>query len=349
MTQTEEFLKAELEIISNHLKENEAIIASPEADPELKALAQEELITLIQQKTALENSVNSLATDFSSSDSTSETKGDPADAIDVNMTNIEIRAGTGGDEAGLFARDLYRMYQRYGEKNNWKFTEIFSSENEAGGLKTIMSEIRGKNVYNLLKNEAGVHRVQRVPVTESGGRIHTSTATIAVLPILKKVFIEIKPVDLKWDFFRSGGKGGQNVNKVSTAVRLTHIPTGLIVECQEERFQGKNRDKALQILNSRLFSMMQEQQVKSVTDIRSAMVGTGDRTEKIRTYNYPQSRVTDHRINESWHNIEQIMEGNIGAILDTCSKIGQNDKSESESYQPTLTTNKLKPKTIKTP
>jgi peptide chain release factor 1 len=161
--------------------------------------------------------------------------------------------------------------------------------------------------------------VQRVPATESGGRIHTSTATVAVLPRLKKINLEIKQSDLQWDFFRSGGKGGQNVNKVSTAVRLTHIPTGVVVECQEERFQGKNREKALEILNSRLYTMMQEQEVKNISELRSTQVGSGERNEKIRTYNFPQSRVTDHRINKSWHGINMIMEGDIGKILNECN------------------------------
>jgi len=315
MNQVEEYIKHEIERIDAFIKENEEIIkSSPDTDIELKALAKEEIESLNNQKTALLDSQN--PKEPINEEGSSQEGQDP---INPNVATIEIRAGTGGNEAGLFAFDLYRMYLRYGEKNNWKVEEIFKSENEIGGLKTISSEIRGKNVYKLLKNESGVHRVQRVPTTESGGRIHTSTATIAILPKLKKVNIEIHPNDLKWDFFRSGGKGGQNVNKVSTAVRLTHVPTGVIVECQEERFQGKNREKALEILNSRLYNLMQEQAVKHITDIRTTQVGTGERNEKIRTYNYPQNRVTDHRLNESWHGIGLIMDGDVGKIFEDCA------------------------------
>jgi peptide chain release factor 1 len=315
MNQVEEYIKHEIERIDRLIEENEGIIkSSSENDVELKNLAKEEIESLNHQKESLFNSQNPKDTVREESYSP-----DGQDPINPNVATIEIRAGTGGNEAGLFAFDLYRMYLRYGEKNNWKVEEIFRSENEIGGLKTISSEIRGKSVYKLLKNESGVHRVQRVPSTESGGRIHTSTATIAVLPKLKKVNIEIHPNDLKWDFFRSGGKGGQNVNKVSTAVRLTHIPTGVIVECQEERFQGKNRDKALEILNSRLYNLMQEQAVKHITDIRTTQVGTGERNEKIRTYNYPQNRITDHRLNESWHGIGLIMDGDVGKIFEACA------------------------------
>lgn len=316
MNKTEEYLKHEIERIDLQIKENEDIIKSPDSDETLKELAKDEIENLSGQKTAL---VESMVPSEEVAPA-GETEGD-FDGINTNVVTLEIRSGTGGDEAGLFASDLYRMYLRYGEKNNWKAEEVFRSENEAGGLKTISAEIRGKDVYKLLKNESGVHRVQRVPTTESGGRIHTSTATIAILPKLRKVNIEIHPNDLKWDFFRSGGKGGQNVNKVSTAVRLTHLPTGTIVECQEERFQGKNREKALEILNSRIFNLMQEQAVKHVSDIRTTQVGSGERNEKIRTYNYPQSRVTDHRINQSWHGIGTIMDGDIGKILTACSEI----------------------------
>lgn len=314
MNQAEGYLKHEIERIDRVIQDNEAIINSPEADIELKKLAEEEIESLKKQKAVFLESLNPKESSTSEKEAP---EGD--DPINPNIATIEIRAGTGGNEAGLFAQDLYRMYLRYGEKNNWKVEEIFKSENEIGGIKTISSDIRGNNVYKLLKNESGVHRVQRVPTTESGGRIHTSTATVAVLPKLKKVSVEIHANDLKWDFFRSGGKGGQNVNKVSTAVRLTHLPTGVIVECQEERYQGKNREKALEILNSRLYTLMQEQAVKHVSDIRTTQVGTGERNEKIRTYNYPQNRVTDHRINESWHNIGMIMNGDIGKILETCS------------------------------
>lgn len=323
MHQAEEYLKNEIARIERDIEENRKILNNTDSDSDLKKMAEEEIETLEKQKAALLESIDN---------SSEETKGpsldSDGDVINPNVATLEIRSGTGGDEAGLFALDLFRMYSRYGEKNNWKMEEVFRSENEAGGLKTISVEIRGKDVFKLLKNESGVHRVQRVPVTESGGRIHTSTATVAILPKLKKVIIEIHPNDLQWDFFRSGGKGGQNVNKVSTAVRLTHIPTGTVVECQEERFQGKNREKALEILNSRIFNLMQEQAVKHVADIRTTQVGTGERNEKIRTYNYPQSRVTDHRIGESWHGIGMIMDGDIDKILTACSQIETNEEEK---------------------
>jgi peptide chain release factor 1 len=318
MNQAGEYLKQEMERIDQIIKDNEAIVRSEGPDSELKKLAEEEIENLNKQKCALINALNPNEGGISKFSAQKDES-----LINPNVAILEIRAGTGGNEAGLFAHDLYRMYLRYGEKNNWEVDEIFKSVNEVGGIKTISSEIRGKNVYNLLKNESGVHRVQRVPTTEAGGRIHTSTTTVAVLPKLKKVSVEIHPDDLQWDFFRSGGKGGQNVNKVSTAVRLTHIPTGVIVECQEERFQGKNRKKALEILNSRLYNLMQEQAVKHISDIRTTQVGTGERNEKIRTYNYPQNRITDHRLSESWHGISIIMDGGIGKILETClAKIG---------------------------
>ncbi|HNS71176.1 MAG TPA: PCRF domain-containing protein [bacterium] len=319
MTIDNKYLLEEISRIDRSIEDN-VLALGKESDKEITKLISEEIDNLQKQKTQLMETLNSMDNDkYPVIDNSSGSNKNPDNNIDPNTANLEIRAGTGGDEAGLFASDLYRMYYRFGEKNNWKFIEIFRSENSAGGLKTISAEIKGNNVFNMLKYESGVHRVQRVPATESGGRIHTSTATVAVLPRLKKINLEIKQSDLQWDFFRSGGKGGQNVNKVSTAVRLTHIPTGVVVECQEERFQGKNREKALEILNSRLYTMMQEQEVKNISELRSTQVGSGERNEKIRTYNFPQSRVTDHRINKSWHGINMIMEGDIGKILNECN------------------------------
>jgi len=225
--------------------------------------------------------------------------------IDPNVAIIEIRAGTGGNEAGIFAKDLFRMYVRFAENKGYKIEK----------LSPTSVKLNGKNVYALLKNESGVHRVQRVPITEASGRTHTSTATVAVLPKVKKVNINIVPEDLKWEFYRSGGKGGQNVNKVSTAVRLTHKPTEITVECQESRTQGKNRERALEILNSRIYTEMQEQQVKNITDLRSSQVGLAQRPEKIRTYNFPQDRITDHRIKKSFGNIKKILDGNLDKML----------------------------------
>jgi len=318
MDQTSNYIKQEIENLSNQILENEKLLSS--TDPDIKTLATDEITALKAQKIQLENTLLNLNEEYTPEEETNEAE------INPNIAILEIRAGTGGDEAGLFASDLYRMYSRYGERNNWKFEELFRSENESGGIKTLSAEIHGKNAFGLLKNESGVHRVQRIPTTESGGRIHTSTATVAVLPKLKKINVEIKDDDLEWAFFRAGGKGGQNVNKVSTAVRLTHKPTGIVIECQEERYQAKNREKALGILTSKLYQMMQDQQVKSVTDIRSNQVGTGDRSEKIRTYNFPQNRVTDHRIGKSWHNLSVIMLGEIGDMLQDCAKlIGQTE------------------------
>ena len=298
-----DYIKNEIEKIDVLIKEHEEMRKT--ADVGMLQLIDEEISKLTEQKRQLETPK------AEEEDVQEETTGN----INPNVATLEIRSGTGGNEAGLFAQDLFRMYERFAEKKNWKIIVVFRSENEIGGIKTISAEVRGTNAYGLLRNESGVHRVQRVPATESGGRIHTSTATVAVLPKLQKVEIEIHPDDLEWDFFRSGGRGGQNVNKVSTAVRLTHKPTGIIVECQEERFQGKNREKALEILRSRIYTEMQEQQVKSISDLRAGQVGSGMRNEKIRTYNYPQNRVTDHRANKSWHNISLIMDGDIENIL----------------------------------
>ncbi|RJR27293.1 PCRF domain-containing protein [candidate division WWE3 bacterium] len=321
MTENTNYLQQEIDKLQKEISGNEELLKN-EADSQLQSLIKEEIQQLTTQVNALRESIDTVSSVISEKKANTDTRGE----IDINpnIVIVEIRSGTGGDEAGLFAADLYRMYSRYAEVNNWKVSEVFRSENEAGGIKTLVAEFRGQNVFNLLKNESGVHRVQRIPVTESGGRIHTSTATVAVLPELKKVNIEIKPEELKWDFFRAGGHGGQNVNKVSTAVRLTHIPTQIVIECQEERSQGKNRDKALGILQSKLYNLMQEQQVQNISELRLNQVGTGDRSEKIRTYNYPQSRVTDHRTETSWYGIENIMGGSIGQILENNLKIDEN-------------------------
>ncbi|MFA6981424.1 MAG: PCRF domain-containing protein [Patescibacteria group bacterium] len=247
----------------------------------------------------------------------------PSLGINKNVVILEVRSGTGGDEAGLFAAELYEMYKRYAEKKSWKMEEVSVSRNAMGGFKTASAYIKGPEVYESLKNESGVHRVQRVPLTESSGRIHTSTATVAVLPEPGKYEITIRPEEIREDFFRSGGHGGQNVNKVSTAVRITHIPTGEVVECQQERSQLKNRERAMAVLKARLFEMMREQNVQDISNLRYSQVGTGERSEKIRTYNFPQDRVTDHRINTSWHNLQSIMMGNIEEMLESLRGIGE--------------------------
>ena len=304
-------LQSELNRLNSQLKQHEELLGLD--DSELKALAKNEITSIKDQIKNIEESLAAL----DGSSYGAEEKTEDGIILNPNIAIVEIRAGTGGDEAGIFGADLSKMYTRYAETKGYKVEELFRSENIMGGIKTLTTKITGKDIYNLLKNESGVHRVQRVPVTESSGRIHTSTATVAVLPEVKSINIEIRPEDLQWDFFRSGGKGGQNVNKVSTAVRLTHVPTGIIVECQEERTQGRNREKALNMLNSRIYAEMKEQQVKSITDLRSSQVGSAERSEKIRTYNFPQDRVTDHRIGKSWGNIVGIMNGEIDKILKT--------------------------------
>lgn len=218
---------------------------------------------------------------------------------------LEIRAGTGGDEASLFAGDLARMYQKYAIKRGWQFVV----------LDALIAEISGPGVYDSLKQESGVHRVQRVPVTERQGRLHTSTASVVVLPVVEAKQLDIKESDLEVSFSRAGGPGGQNVNKVETAVRITHKPTGLVVSCRVERSQHANREKALEILRSKIFEIQKEQAVGSVSEIRKAQIGSGERAEKIRTYNFPQDRLTDHRLNKKWHNLESIMEGNLEPII----------------------------------
>ena len=313
MNETIEQINNEITLLSAKIADVKEMAES--TDEELALMAKEELTALEAQKAHLEESL--LAIQDSGSEKKSDSGSGPE--INPNVIILEIRAGTGGDEAGLFGMDLFKMYTRYAESRGWKFTDLNVSLNDAGGIKTRSTEIKGKGVYDKFKNESGVHRVQRVPSTESGGRIHTSTATVAVLPELKKVDIELRADDLKWEFFRAGGHGGQNVNKVSTAVRLIHLPTQLIIECQEERTQGKNRDKALSILHSKIYNMMHEQNVKSITDLRTNQVGTADRSEKIRTYNFPQYRITDHRINKSWHSILIRMNGDIDDILNDCN------------------------------
>lgn len=227
---------------------------------------------------------------------------------------VEIRAGAGGDEAALFAQDLYRMYAKYSEHIGWKTKTLSSSRNEIGGLKEIIFEILGKEAYSIMKNEAGVHRVQRIPETEKGGRIHTSTASVAALRKAKPIDIEIRPEDIKVDTYRASGPGGQYVNKTSSAVRITHIPTGMVVSSQQGRLQQENKEIALEILRSRLFQSKQEEEARIAGETRRDQIGTSERSEKIRTYNFPQDRVTDHRINKSWHSIERIMDGNIDEI-----------------------------------
>lgn len=240
----------------------------------------------------------------------------PTDPNDHKNVIVEIRAGAGGDEAGLFAGDLYRMFVRYAERNNWS-TELMSlSEQGIGGVKEAIFLVKGKGAYSKLKYESGVHRVQRVPQTESSGRIHTSTATVAVLPEAEDVDLDINPSDIRVDVYRSSGHGGQSVNTTDSAVRLTYLPTGMVVTCQDEKSQLKNKDKAMKILKSRLYDEMLAEQNKEISEDRRAQVGTGDRSERIRTYNFPQGRVTDHRINHTLYQLEAFLDGDIDEMID---------------------------------
>jgi len=243
-----------------------------------------------------------------------------SDKTKIKSVILEIRAGTGGEEAALFAQDLFRLYQRYATKNNWSLKIINTSSTSLGGLKEGILEINGKAAYENLKFEGGVHRVQRIPETEKSGRVHTSTATIAILPQVENIQIDIRPEDIEETFYRSSGPGGQNVQKVESAVRLIHKPTGIIITCQSERYQKQNREKALEILKSKLWEIEQEKEFSQMTKERRDQIGHAGRAEKIRTYNFPQDRVTDHRIKKSWHNINNILEGNLEEIIEVLKK-----------------------------
>jgi peptide chain release factor 1 len=240
----------------------------------------------------------------------------PQDPSSEKNAIVEIRAGTGGEEAALFAADLYRMYSRYAQVKGWKVEIIDTSHSDRGGFKEIIFEVSGRNAFGRLKHERGVHRVQRVPVTEAGGRVHTSTATVAVLPEAEEVEINVKQEDLRIDIFHSGGPGGQNVNKVATAVRIVHVPTGMMVVCQENRSQLQNRTKAMALLRSRLLDIEQRKQQEEISRDRRAQVGTAERAEKVRTYNFPQNRMTDHRIGLTLHNLPALLEGNLDELID---------------------------------
>ncbi len=291
---------------------DEARALQGEEDEELRMMAQAEIEELEPQISALEDEIKSLLI--------------PKDPRDQRNVIMEIRAGTGGDEASLFAADLFRMYSRYAERLRWEIDVLSASEIGIGGYKEIIFNVKGRGAYSRLKYESGVHRVQRVPVTESSGRIHTSTATVAVLAEVDDVEVDIPDGDIRVEVYKSAGAGGQNVQKNATAVRIIHLPTGMVVQCQDERSQLQNRLRAMSILRARLYEIEQEKQRQEVEEDRRSQVGTGERSEKIRTYNYPQSRVTDHRVNISNYNLAGVMEGDIDEFIDELSLRDESDR-----------------------
>lgn len=288
-------------------------------DPEFKAMVREEMVDLERSMAQLENRLKQLLL--------------PKDPNDERNVIMEIRAGTGGEEAALFAGDLFRMYARYAESQRWRLELMDSNPTELGGFKEVIFMIHGRGAYSRLKFESGVHRVQRIPATESGGRIHTSTATVAVLPEVEEVEVEINPDDLRIDVFRSSGPGGQSVNTTDSAVRITHLPTGLVVTCQDEKSQHKNREKAMKILRARLYDMKQKEQQAELAAVRKSQVGTGERSERIRTYNFPQGRVTDHRINLTLYQLDAVMEGELDPLLDALAQADQQARMEELQAQ----------------
>ncbi len=287
-----------------------------ESDEELRELAKSELAALEPERDALEREIRQLLL--------------PRDPNDEKNVILEIRSGAGGEEAALFAADLFRMYTRYAESQGWKLEPLTVSETGTGGLKEATAAISGEHVFSRLKHERGVHRVQRVPVTESAGRIHTSTVTVAVLPEAQEVEVEIDPKDLRVDVYRSSGPGGQSVNTTDSAVRVTHLPTGLVVQCQDEKSQHKNKARAMKILRARLLAAEQERQASERASERRSQVGTGERSERIRTYNFPQARVTDHRAGVTLHRLPEILEGNLGELLEAVQAY-MNERAEREA------------------
>jgi peptide chain release factor 1 len=302
------------------LQDNQELLQGEALEPEFAALVREELASLTPRLATLEQELRLLLL--------------PRDPHDARGVIIEIRAGTGGDEAALFAADLFRMYTRYAEAQHWRVEVLSSSPTETGGFKEVIASIEGKDVYSKLKFESGTHRVQRVPETEAQGRIHTSAVTVAILPEAEEVEVDIDPADLRIDVFRSSGPGGQSVNTTDSAVRVTYEPKDrkdlrLVVTCQDEKSQHKNRAKALQVLRARLFDLLQSERQAQLTQQRRAQIGSGDRSERIRTYNFPQSRVTDHRINLTLYKLEQIIAGDLDEIIEALSLADQTAKLQA--------------------
>lgn len=289
-------------------KQEKDVLAMSEGDPEMRLLAQEELRTIVLRKEELFLRMEEILVPKSGEGN------EPGGVV------LEIRAGAGGEEAAIFAADLVLMYQKYAEKKKWSFVKIDESRSELGGYKEGVFEIHGKDAFKELRHEMGVHRVQRIPDTEKSGRIHTSTASVAVLPLRETVSTNINPADIEMEFTRSGGAGGQNVNKVETAVRIVHKPSGIAVRCTSERSQLKNREKALALLATKLQAIKEEEENKKFSDERREQIGTGDRSEKIRTYNILQDRITDHRIKQSWYNVPKVMAGGIDPIVEALLK-----------------------------
>jgi peptide chain release factor 1 len=302
-----------LRTVEKELADNQALLS--DSDPDMAALAELEVATLSQERETLENSIKQLLL--------------PKDPKDDKSVIVEIRAGTGGDEAGLFAAELFRLYSRWAETHRFKLEMMSMNETGLRGIKEVIFSVKGKGAYSRLKYESGVHRVQRVPVTESQGRIHTSAATVAVLPEADEIEVQVNESDIRIDVFRASGPGGQGVNTTDSAVRLTHVPTGIVIECQDERSQLQNRAKAMRILRTRLYDMEQQRQFDEMGAARKTQIRTGDRSEKIRTYNFPQNRVTDHRINMTVYQLDAVMSGEIDEFIEALAQSEQTERLQA--------------------
>ena len=297
--------------------EAKELLAEGGLDKELHEMAQEQLLTSREEEERCAEELKILLL--------------PRDPNDDKNVIVEIRGGAGGEEAALFAGSLYRMYSMYAERRGWKSEVLNANETELGGYKELSFSIDGEGAYSRLKFESGVHRVQRVPETESAGRVHTSTVTVAILPEVEEVEVDVNPGDLQIDTFRSSGAGGQHINKTESAIRITHLPTGIVVECQDERSQNKNKDKAMKILRSRLYEIKQREQDERIASQRKSQVGTGDRSERIRTYNFPQGRLTDHRIGLTIYRLDSVMNGDLDEVIDALITYDQAEKLKSQS------------------